>query len=249
MDGLDSSGGSNQHNRDVEVFTPSPDLSTAVGRFRCSASAGARARRSAASTPTCSPCPPGGRWWRGLSPGTPGSSTRPVPPTACTWQDYPNTPTDRVWGTAVLMPGGPGGSTQVMQLGGSKPLTIAVDTTDIAVPTTEVFDEANPTAGWKATSSMQIGRGHHNTVLLPDGSMVTVGGGVGIRNGDQWQAVNPEQRQVDRWVRHGHLAPRCSSGRVPGLPFYRAAPPRRASCLRRRRGQWRHRYRDTAEIL
>ncbi len=34
---------------------------------------------------------------------------------------------------------------------------------------------------------MQVGRGHHNTVLLPDGSMVTVGGGVGADgNGDQW---------------------------------------------------------------
>ena len=43
---------------------------------------------------------------------------------------------------------------------------------------------------------MKVGRGHHNTVLLPDGSMVTVGGGVGIRNGDQWQA-DAAQRQVD----------------------------------------------------
>ena len=45
---------------------------------------------------------------------------------------------------------------------------------------------------------MQVGRGHHNTVLLPDGSMVTVGGGVGARDGDQW-AGDPEQRQVELW--------------------------------------------------
>ena len=31
---------------------------------------------------------------------------------------------------------------------------------------------------------MQVPRGHHNTVLLPDGSMVTVGGGVGVRDGE-----------------------------------------------------------------
>ena len=43
---------------------------------------------------------------------------------------------------------------------------------------------------------MKVGRGHHNTVLLPDGSMVTVGGGVGIRNGDQWEA-DAAQRQVE----------------------------------------------------
>ena len=45
---------------------------------------------------------------------------------------------------------------------------------------------------------MKVGRGHHNTVLLPDGSMVTVGGGVGIRNGDQWEA-DAAQRQVELW--------------------------------------------------
>ena len=36
-----------------------------------------------------------------------------------TSQDYPNMPTERLWATAVLMPGGTGGSSQVMQLGGS----------------------------------------------------------------------------------------------------------------------------------
>ncbi len=105
---------------------------------------------------------------------------------------------DRLWGTGVLMPGGTGGSTQVMQTGGSAPATSTPTTTDIAVATTEIFDEANPGLGWRSAPSMQVGRGHHNTVLLPDGSMVTVGGGVGIRNGDQW-AADPAQRQVDLW--------------------------------------------------
>ena len=96
------------------------------------------------------------------------------------------------------MPGGPGGSTRVMQLGGSAPGTITSTTTDLSVPTTEIFDEANPRLGWRAAPSMQVGRGHHNTVLLPDGSMASIGGGVGIRNGDQW-AADPAQRQVDLW--------------------------------------------------
>ena len=96
------------------------------------------------------------------------------------------------------MPGGTAGSSQVMQLGGSNPPTITSTTTDIATATTEVFDEANPGLGWHAGQSMKVGRGHHNTVLLPDGSMVTVGGGVGIRNGSQW-AGDAAQRQVDLW--------------------------------------------------
>ena len=50
--------------------------------------------------------------------------------------------TDRLWGTAVLMPGGTAGSTRVMGLGGSD-ATIASTTTDLAVPTTETFDEPN----------------------------------------------------------------------------------------------------------
>ncbi len=110
----------------------------------------------------------------------------------------PNLARDRLWGTAVLMPGAPDGSSQVMGLGGSAPPTITSTTTDLAVRTTEVFDEANPGLGWRAAPSMNVGRGHHNTVLLPDGSMVTVGGGVGIRNGDQWEG-DEAQKQAELW--------------------------------------------------
>ncbi len=109
------------------------------------------------------------------------------------WDDFDGIDPERVWGTGVLLPGGTGGSTRVMQLGGAVPPS---DST--SVRTTEVFDEANPSAGWDPAPSMQIGRGHHNTVLLPDGSMVTVGGGVGSRGGSQW-AADLEHRQVELW--------------------------------------------------
>ncbi len=48
---------------------------------------------------------------------------------------------------------------------------------------------------------MNIGRGHANTVLLPDGSMVEVGGGVGRDNayGSPLHAANEEQKQVELW--------------------------------------------------
>ena len=47
----------------------------------------------------------------------------------------------RIWGTAVPLPGGTGGSTKIMALGGS--------TFEEALPsnaTTEVYDEAQPGA-------------------------------------------------------------------------------------------------------
>jgi hypothetical protein len=47
-----------------------------------------------------------------------------------------------------------------------------------ATASTEVFDEDRPDA-WTPGASLQVPRAHHNTVLLPDGSMVAVGGGTG----------------------------------------------------------------------
>src|SRR4051794_25364918 len=90
-----------------------------------------------------------------------------------TWSSVPPLDQRRLWGTAVMLPGGTGGSTKVMVLGGTDVSTIP------STNTTAVFDESNQGAGWQAAPSNVIGRGHANTVLLPDGSMVEVGGGVG----------------------------------------------------------------------
>jgi hypothetical protein len=49
----------------------------------------------------------------------------------------------------------------------------------------QTFDEANPAAGWSTAPALNYGRAHHNTVQLPDRSMVTVGGGYGILNGNR----------------------------------------------------------------
>jgi hypothetical protein len=115
------------------------------------------------------------------------------------WTDIPHPAPfqDRQWGTAVLLPGGRAGSTRVMQLGGSwvdSPAGVA------SVKTTEVFDEANQGAGWHFTSSLNVGRGHANTVLLPDGSMVEVGGGKGTNPEQSNQyVVSGAERQVELW--------------------------------------------------
>lgn len=202
MGGLDESGNgfASARNLDIELFTPgsTPD---AAGRISLLGT-----RSLSGSAPGA---PPNGGLYphmflmpsgRVLTSGpfaqdtwmltSPGSSTA--------WQDVPNTAYTRLWGTAVPVPEGPQGSSRVMHAGGSAPPSVTSTTTDIAKPTVEVYDEDSPAAGWQATPSMNVGRGHHNTVLLPDGSMVAVGGGVGIRNGDQW-AADPEQRQVELW--------------------------------------------------
>jgi hypothetical protein len=209
LSGWDESGKNPPvYDKDVEVFTPSADLN-GRGSISLIGQTGL-----AGMPPTGGLYPhmfamPSGRTlvagpfpedsWFMNSPGA----------TSFSWTDVPNPARDRLWGTAVLMPGGPGGSSRVMGLGGSAPPTITSTTTDLAVRTTEVLDEANSDPRWQPASSMNVGRGHHNTVLLPDGSMVTVGGGVGIRNGDQWQG-DEAQKQIELWdpaTRNWRLGP------------------------------------------
>ncbi len=198
LSGLDESGTfPTNFNTDVELFTPSSDLNGRGTMTLVGSRGGSGQPPKGGNYPHMFSMPSGRMLVAGPFPGDtwfmdpPGSSS-------FTWTDVPNMPADRLWGTAVLMPGGTAGSTRVMELGGSKPATITSTTTDLAVATTEVFDESAQGAGWQSAPSMNVGRGHHNTVLLPDGSMATVGGGVGIRDGDQWEA-DEEQKQIELW--------------------------------------------------
>ncbi len=215
MDGYDASGNyATAENFDIEIFTPSSNLD---GR-------GTVSLLGTRSTPGQPPhgglyphmfgMPSGRTLVAGPDPLDTWFLNAPGPGTTFSWRDAPNTLRNRLWGSAVLVPGGTRGSTNVMQLGGAAPQFTA-NTSVIPTPTTETFDEANVAAGWRPASSLHIGRAHHNTVLLPDGSMVTVGGGVGVRNGDQW-AVNPEQRHIELWnpsTRTWTLGPEQVKGR------------------------------------
>jgi hypothetical protein len=111
------------------------------------------------------------------------------------WSAAPRMGQRRLWGTAVPVPAGPSGSPKIMALGGTDESTIP------STNTTEVFDENNSAAGWQPAPSNVIGRGHANTVLLPDGSMVEVGGGIGsvATAPGPLYAANPEQRQIELW--------------------------------------------------
>ncbi len=71
--------------------------------------------------------------------------------------------------SGVLLPGGPNGSSKVMIVGGT-------GAGSLATPTAQVMDfsAANPT--WQSVASMPQGRHDMNLVILPDGTLLGVGG-------------------------------------------------------------------------
>jgi hypothetical protein len=193
--GLDESG-TDVMNEDVELFTPP----SAPGGLGSVSLIGRTSDTLPGLPPTGGYYPhmfamPSGRAFV-VGPQAHQSWFMDTPGTAgFTWSDAPNLTRRRLWGTAVPLPGDEDGSTRIMALGG---------TTATATPSTtstEVFDEANPGAGWQAGSPLVVGRGHANTVLLPDGSMVEIGGGVGSDAAipSPLHAAGPEHRQVELW--------------------------------------------------
>jgi hypothetical protein len=97
---------------------------------------------------------------------------------------------DRSWGTAWLEPSDADGSTRVVMLGGADSGAPAPGpgTAPAAVGTSEVLDLdtaiTDPGAGWKpgVVPDLNTGRAHFNSVLLPDGSILSSGGGYGRRD-------------------------------------------------------------------
>jgi hypothetical protein len=104
---------------------------------------------------------------------------------------------NRQGGNAVLMPAGPDGSDTVMQIGGymNESLT-GVKYDQYAAPatnTTEAYDvNSGPHPKWKLHARLKVPRGYSNTVILPDRTLVTMGGGAGGYGKDYLFAVNPD---------------------------------------------------------
>jgi hypothetical protein len=92
---------------------------------------------------------------------------------------------DRAWGTAWLEPSGPDGSRRVIMLGGSDSGAVAPGPGQSTPPLTsaEVLDLDDPAGGWSVDPALELnqGRAHFNSVLLPDGGVLTNGGGYGRR--------------------------------------------------------------------
>lgn len=221
MSGLDETGASSTStNKDIDLFTPTGDLD---GRGAIQKLGERR------SDPADSTRPPDG----GLYPhlftmpsgrvavaGPEGEDSwfmrDPGSPPTLGWSDFIHASRGRRWGTAVLLPGGVDGSTRIMQLGGSAPdFSVNPPANADGVASTEVFDEKSPS--WTAGASMHVGRSHHNTVLLPDGSMVTVGGGYGSRSPEGLWSFGAEHKQVELFdpaTNSWRLGPAQAEGRA-----------------------------------
>jgi Domain of unknown function (DUF1929) len=88
------------------------------------------------------------------------------------WTDVPNALSGHnAYAPGLLLPGPPSGSWKVLRLGGSQ--------AGVATTVNEVFDASTPTQLWTALAPLPTKLGNHNTVILPDGTLLTVGG-----NGD-----------------------------------------------------------------
>jgi hypothetical protein len=101
-----------------------------------------------------------------------------------TWDERLQTMSrSRIAGNAVRRPGGPGGSDTVTTLGGFD-RNLSPGPFWPATDTSETIDARATSATWKADAPLNVARANANTVLLPDGSMVEVGGGSGYQAGD-----------------------------------------------------------------
>jgi hypothetical protein len=88
----------------------------------------------------------------------------------------------RIAGNAVRRPGGPAGSDTVTTLGGFD-RNLDPGPFFPATASSETIDARATPATWKPGAPLNVARANANTVLLPDGSMVEVGGGSGYQDG------------------------------------------------------------------
>ena len=173
-------GGYNQrppgalYNRDVELFEPGRGLG-AVGELTRLK----EAQRETHNYPHLFSLPNG----RVLLAG-PGREDSGILNRKFRWRKVAEPVEDRIAGTGTLLPGGPEGSSRVVQLGGHA----AGRTPAAATETAEVIDAAAKRPRWRRFAALNVPRANHNTVLLPDSSMVTVGGGSGRdeESGNYW---------------------------------------------------------------
>ena len=130
----------------------------------------------------------------------PGRSDSAVlQPGTFTWQEYPLAVKGRIGGNAVLDPGSPSGSWQVTTIGGFDQTVTDAQGTHPALASTATLNAHPGEVGWKGGPPLNVPRSYQNTVLLPDLSMVAVGGGVGESVADGKYAIDPNgrQRQVE----------------------------------------------------
>lgn len=87
----------------------------------------------------------------------------------------------RLAGNAVRRPGSPAGSDEFTMVGGYQSIPGAGDTLQPATGTSETIDMTDPAPAFAPDAELNVPRANANTVLLPDGTMVEVGGGSGYK--------------------------------------------------------------------
>ena len=162
-------GGNEDPNTDLEVFTPSADAD-GVGQVTHHASGD----REAAIYPHLFTLPSG----QVLLAGPTSDDAALLDTQAMTWAGLPE-PEWRRTSNAVLQPDGPAGSSRVTLVGGTDPQNKDASGWSPARDTTESLDATGAGPAWAAGPKLNVPRSNHNTVLLPDGSMVAVGGSNG----------------------------------------------------------------------
>lgn len=189
--GYDESEPGGRDTTDVEVFTPAAELD-GQGSIELKQSAS----RQTALYPHLFLMPDGD-----VLLGGPGQGDSGILDTdSFTWRNLPQAKEDRIGGTAVLHLGGTDGPTRVTQIGGYAYVDAEADSP--AHTSSETLSYSDPDAGWSPDAPLNIGRSYANTVLLPDGSMVTVGGGKGKypRQDDNFTAwEDGRARQIELW--------------------------------------------------
>jgi hypothetical protein len=92
-------------------------------------------------------------------------------PAANPWTELDRQAVERIGGNAVLEPEGPAGSSKVLQIAGQP---------DGQAPhaSTERLDLDDATPNWAFGPTLNFGRSYPNTIVLPDRTLATIGGGL-----------------------------------------------------------------------
>jgi hypothetical protein len=112
------------------------------------------------------------------------------------WTQLPDLNAWHPTGNAVLLPGGPSGSWRAAIVGGHFDSDQGGPLPPESIPTAEVGDLSAPQLTWQGLPDLNVARSNANLVLLPDRSMVTIGGAAGIQGpaGQNFVGSPPDQR-------------------------------------------------------